>query len=229
MSGKFSADNLNGGHRQRLIGRFMSGGFDHMPDYEKLELMLFTAIPRRDVKPMAKLLLLHFGSLPAVLDAEPEELTAIPGIGDHAAFILKLFRAVVPEYLEQQILRREQFNSAAEVADFAKAKLGGSKIEYTMCLYLNSQNRLIDYDILSGTVDRTAVYPRNIAKHALETSAVTVIMAHNHPGGNVCPSEEDLRVTKLVRNALQAVEVTLLDHIIVSQADFISISQMSEL
>lgn len=226
MSEKLTPESLSSGHRQRLIARFMSGGFEHMPDYEKLELMLFTAIPRRDVKPIAKQLLIRFGTLHKVLDAEVSELESVAGVGSYTIFVLKLFRSIVPLYLEQKNLRQEQFNAGEDVAVFARAKLAGGKLEQLMCIYLNSQNQLIEYEISVGTVDYTAVYPRNVVKRALDLGAVSVIMAHNHPSGSVCPSEEDIRLTNQVEKALATVDIRLLDHIIVCPYEHTSLAKM---
>ncbi len=224
MVDKIDSKTLTAGHRERVITRFMAGGFDNMADYEKLELILFVAIPRRDVKPLAKILLKQFGSLSNVLDASPQELEKVKQVGKHTIFVLKLFRAAAPLYLEQKMLKQEQLNSGDEVANFVRAKLVGGKIEQLMCMYLNNQNRLLLHEISSGTVDRATVYPRNIVKKAIEVGAVSVIMAHNHPSGNPCPSHEDVELTKQVSNALATVDITLLDHIIVAQDEHISFS-----
>lgn len=222
----FDADNLNSGHRQRVIDRFMQSGLDSMADYEKLELMLFASIQRRDVKPLAKQLLLKLGSLAGVLDADPADLLKIKGVGERTVAQLKLYRALLPVYLEQEKLSRETLNSGPAVADFVRLKLGGSRLESCMIIYLNNQNKLICYDVSHGTVDRAAVYPRNVAKRALELGASAVIMAHNHPGGDAYPSNDDAAITKLVADALKNLDIRVLDHVVVTAHEFVSMAAM---
>lgn len=226
MNDGFNADNLNAGHRQRMFNRFSVSGFNGMAEHEILELILFTAIPRRDVKPLAKKLLLRFGSVAAVLDAEKTELLKLPGIGERTATQLKLYREIVTLYVGQTKIKRETLNSGRAVADFARVKLGGSRYENFMVLFLNTQNKLIDFDVTQGTVNRATVYPRNIAKRALELHADAVILAHNHPGGNAMPSAEDIAITGVIKEALNAVEVRLIDHIVVTPSDYLSLQAM---
>lgn len=133
-------------------------------NHEILELILFSAIPRRDVKPLAKKLLLRFGSVAAVLDAEKNELLNIAGIGERTVAQLRLYREIVTLYVGQTKVKRETLNSGRAVADFARVKLGGSRYENFMVVFLNTQNKLIDFDVTQGTVNRATVYPRNIAK-----------------------------------------------------------------
>lgn len=223
------SENLNAGHRQRLYDRFMAAGFSGMSEHEILELLLFAAIPRRDVKPLAKRLLLHFGTLPAVLDAEEGELLKHSGVGMRTVVQLKLYREVVTLYVGQTRLKRETLSSGRSVAEFARVKLGGSRYENFMVIYLNTQNKLISFDVTEGTVNRATVYPRNIARRALELHASAVILAHNHPGGSAQPSSEDIAVTGIIFRALNAVEVRLIDHIVVTPSDYVSLRAMGVL
>ena len=229
MTEKLKSGDLNAGHRQRLITRFMKGGFATMPEHEKLELMLFAAIARRDVKPLAKKLILRFGSLAAVLDAEAVELMEVEGVGERTAFQLRLYREAVALYLEQGQLARERICTGEVAADFARVKLGGSRSENFMAIFLDNRYRLIDYEVTQGTVNRAVVYPRNVAKRALELSASAVVITHNHPGGETQPSDEDIKVTLLVRDALKAVEVRLLDHLVVAKSGYTSLAAMGVL
>lgn len=226
MNSKLNADNLNAGHRQRLFNRFSESGFRGMADHEILELILFSVILRRDVKPLAKNLLLRFGSVAAVLDAEKSELLKISGVGERVAAQLKLFREIVTLYAKQTRLEGKPLNSGRAVADFARAKIGSSPYENFLVIFLNNQNKLIDCDVTPGTVNRAAVYPRNIAKRALELHACAVILAHNHPGGSVAPSAEDVAVTNVIGKALSAVEVKLIDHVVVTTSDYASMRAM---
>ncbi len=226
MGGGLKSDNLNSGHRQRMYSRFAGSAFSGMAEHEILELLLFTAIPRRDVKPLAKHLLLRFGSVAAVLDAEPAELLKISGVGEKTVTQLKLYREVVTLYMGQTRLRRERLTSGKSVADFARAKLGGSRYENFMVMYLNTRNELIDFDVVSGTVNRATVYPRNIARRGIELHASAVILAHNHPGGSAQPSPEDIEVTGVINEALKLVEIRLIDHIVVTPTDYVSLLAM---
>ncbi|MEA4862181.1 MAG: RadC family protein [Victivallaceae bacterium] len=222
----FHPEDLNRGHRQRLLERFMRSGLEPMPDYERLELLLFAAIPRRDVKPLAKRLLLAFRNLRGVLDAPPEELLKISGVGERTMMQLKLYRALLPVYLEQGPLAKEALTSGAAVADFARLKLAAGRIEQSMVIYLDNQNKLICYDVTAGTVDRAAIYPRNIAKRVLELNASAVILSHSHPGGDCYPSDDDIRVTRLVADAVKNLDARVLDHVIVSAERYVSLAAM---
>lgn len=217
--------NPGAGHRQRLRSRFYNSGLSSLLDYEKLELLLTYAIPRKDVKPLAKLLLERFGSLAQVLDASREELAEVDGIGDHAAGMLRVIRELCNSYLEQKTLNADVVASPEAVINFARMKLGGAKRESFMVMYLNSQNHVLDYEISEGTVDRSVVYPRNLVESCFRLGAVAVIMLHNHPSGVCVPSNEDLHLTRSVQSTLKAVNIRLLDHLIVSSVSFYSLAR----
>ena len=213
------------GHRQRLRERFKRTGFVGMHDYEKLELLLTYAIPRRDVKPVAKALLLKFESLPGVLDATLEELCQVPWVGENVALFLKCQRELCCAYLEQRMRSVDVRATPEAAADFARMKLGANRHETFMVIYLNPQAHVIDFACIEGAVDRAAVYPRNIVEECLRLKAVSVILIHNHPSGVCLPSNEDIAVTRAVEKTLNAMNIRLIDHLIVSPASLRSMAR----
>ena len=212
------------GHRERLKAKFLSSGFAGLHDYEQLELLLTFAIPRQDVKPVAKALLKQFKSLPGILDAPHSELVKVSGIGANAATLLKVVKETCCEYLSANMQGDQvTLSTPCSVKDFARMKLGGSKNEAFMVIYLNTQNRVIDHEIeFVGTVNKTIVYPRNIIKNALLKDATGLIVVHNHPSGTPTPSKHDLELTQSLKEAAQTVNIRLLDHLIVTQSSTLS-------
>ena len=206
------------GHRKRLREKFLRAGDKAFFDYELLELFLSYAIPRRDVKPLAKRLLTRFKTLGGLLDTAPAELMAEEGVGESAAILIKLIRTFMVKYLEQNLRQAEFMDSAEQFCDYARARLGEYDNEAMMIFFLNTQNMLIDVEVISeGAVDCVVVFPTLVAKHALLQSAKSVVVCHNHPSGIVSPSREDNIVTKELRLALEPLKINLLDHIIVSK------------
>ena len=189
-------------------------------------MLLTFVIPRRDVKPIAKALLAHFKELHAVFDASPEELQKIKGVGENAAVLFVFLRELCNAYLESKAFGTDFVNSPENVIDYARMKVGCEHNEFFMVLYLNTKNHVIDYDCQEGTINRAAVYPRNILQHCLRIHAAAIILVHNHPSGLCEPSTDDLRMTKRIQTAVETVEIKLLDHIIVSKAGHKSFSDM---
>lgn len=214
------------GHRRRLRERFLRAGLVGLQDYEALELLLMFAIPRRDVKPLAKLLLERYGSVEKVLDAPPAEQLEIDGIGPHAATLIVLLKQLCTEYLEQKARSVDVLDSTGRVVDFLRMKLGGGRKETFMVLFLNTQNHLITYETYPGTVDRAPVYAREIAERALLARASGVIAAHNHPSGVCDPSPDDIRLTRSLAAALSPLGISLFDHIIVTPTAYRSLKVM---
>lgn len=211
------------GHRKRLREKFLRAGDKAFFDYELLELILSYAIPRRDVKPLAKRLLTRFKTLGGLLDTAPAELMAEEGVGESAAILIKLIRTFMVKYLEQNLRQAEFMDSAEQFCDYARARLGEYDNEAMMIFFLNTQNMLIDVEVISeGAVDCVVVFPSVVAKRALMYSAKSVVLCHNHPSGVVTPSKADNRVTLEVRTALAPLKIQLLDHIIVSKFGYYS-------
>ncbi|MBL8672292.1 MAG: DNA repair protein RadC [Alphaproteobacteria bacterium] len=207
------------GHRQRLRARFLAGPEDALPDYELLELLLATAIPRRDVKPLAKALLARFGSFAGVVSAPAEELAAFDGLGDASVAALKVARAAAIRLARQEAMTRPVVTSWQQLLDYCRAAMAHERVEEFRLLFLDRQNRLIaDERQQRGTVDHTPVYPREVAKRALELGASAVILVHNHPSGDPTPSKADVAMTREVKEALKAIGVALHDHLVIGRA-----------
>ncbi|GAA0594879.1 DNA repair protein RadC [Caenispirillum bisanense] len=206
------------GHRDRLRERFLRGGTDAVQDYELLELLLFSAIPRRDVKPIAKALLKQFGSVAGVVTARPEQLMQVDGIKEASATALKAAEAVAVRMLRDQVMNRPVITSWDALIDYCTASMAYRDIEQFRILFLDRRNCLIADEIQQrGTVDHTPVYPREVVKRALELQASALIMVHNHPSGDPTPSAADIEMTRRVRDAAQPLGVILHDHVIVGR------------
>ncbi len=206
------------GHRDRLRERFLLGGPDALPDYELLELVLFMAIPRRDVKPLAKELVSKFGNLAGVLNASVAELEKIDGLSDNTITALKTIQASAFRMLKQDVMKKPILNSWARLMDYCAATMAHEKKEHFRILFLNKKNELIADEIQqTGTVDHTPVYPREIMKRALELSATAIILCHNHPSGDPRPSQMDIDMTQQIIAAGQPFNILIHDHIIVSK------------
>ena len=213
-------------HRSRLRERFKRSGAAGFQDYELLELLLTYAIPRRDVKPAAKRLIKRFGSLAGVLDAEAKELEAIEGLGPASAGLIRLVKEAGTGYLAEKMLRRDLVSSPQAVVDFSRARLGGMANEALMVIYLNAKNEVIDHQVIhEGTVDRAVVYPRRVVEGALAFHAAGLILVHNHPSGHPEPSAEDRQFTRSVGDAARAMDIRMLDHLIVGRQGYYSFAQ----
>lgn len=207
------------GHRQRLRERFLKSGFAGFAEHEIVELLLTLCIPRRDVKPAAKTLLCHFGSLRAVLDAPIADLQQVPGIGEVAPVALRIIRETANLYLQQQAEQATVLASTDSLTTFWRSRLGGLRNEVFEVAYLDSACKLIRNGVETleeGTVDRAAVYPRRVIEAALRRGAAALVCAHNHPNGDVRPSDQDKVLTRALVLAANTVQLKLLDHLIVS-------------
>ena len=218
------ADNSgSSGHRQRLRSRFARSGLTGLQDYEIVELLLTYAIPRKDVKPLAKLLLEKFHNISGLLSASANDLLSTPGIGTQTATLFRLMHEMMVKSLEENVRDNPVFNSRKEICDFLRMKIGSGPKETLMVFYLDSGRRMIDYDIYQGTVDYTTVYAREIAERALLSHACGIILAHNHPSGNLKPSPADLVLTADLKKVLGHLGIKLIDHVIVTHSDVMSI------
>lgn len=212
----------SGGHRQRLLSRFARNGLTGLQDYETVELLLTYAIPRKDVKPLAKLLLERFHNISGILNASANDLLSIPGIGVRTAALFRLVHEMMVKSLEENIKDAPIINSRQDVCNFLRMKIGSNPKETLMVFYLDSGRHMIDYDIFQGTVDYTTVYAREIAERALLSHACGIILAHNHPSGNLTPSQDDLVLTADLKKILAHLGIKLIDHIIVTHSDVMS-------
>ena len=211
------------GHRDRLKARFERAGITGLQDYEILEIILFYALPRKDVKPLAKELLKRFGSLKGVLDAGREALQDIPGIGRHTAVLFSIVRDLGSLYLRQRAEEHEQISSTKELIDYCLSSMGGLKDEHFAVIYLNARNRIIRVEtIQEGIVNQAVVYPRKVLEKALKHKASAIILVHNHPSGHVRPSDADIRLTRVLQDAARVMDIVLHDHLIVGENRFFS-------
>lgn len=206
------------GHRQRLRERFSKGGPDAVHDYELLELILFRAIPRRDIKDLAKSLINRFGSFSEVLHAPEHLLREVPQVGDAVVFELKLVRASALQMMRTEVLDKPVLSSWQQVIDYCRAAMGYETREQFRILFLDKKNKLIADEVQGqGTVDHTPVYIREVVKRALELSATALVLVHNHPSGDTKPSRADIDMTRMIQSAAKPLGITLHDHIIVGR------------
>jgi DNA repair protein RadC len=206
------------GHRDRLRARFRAAGQAAIADYELLELILFRALPRRDVKPIAKALLARFGSFAEVIAAPPQLLKEVPGVGEAAITELKIVHAAAGRLARAQVAARPVLSSWSAVLDYCRTQMGFADKEQFRVLFLDKRNQLIaDEQLGIGTVDHTPVYPREVVKRALELSATAIILAHNHPSGDPTPSRADIEMTQQIISVATSLGICVHDHIIVGK------------
>lgn len=206
------------GHRERLRQRFRLGGAEALPDYELLELILFRAIPRLDVKPLAKALIARFGSFAEVMSASPERLKEMPGIGEAVVTEIKIVQAAGLRLAKADIRQRAVLASWSAVLDYCHAAMAFAEREQFRILFLDKKNGLIADEVLGvGTVDHTPVYPREVIKRALELSASAIILVHNHPSGDTTPSSADIDMTRRLIEAGDKLSIKVHDHLIIGR------------
>jgi DNA repair protein RadC len=205
------------GHRERLRERFLNGGSEALADYELLELLLFRAIPRRDVKPLAKDLIKTFGSFAEVVAAPVERLKQA-GLGEAVIAELKIVAAAAHEFARGQVKNRPLLSSWSSVLDYCRTAMAFADKEQLRVLFLDKRNRLIADELQQeGTVDHTPVYPREVVKRALELSATAIVLVHNHPSGDPTPSHADIQMTHEIVNVARPLGIAVHDHIIVGK------------
>lgn len=213
------------GHRDRLMERFLSSGIEALADYELLELLLFLAIPRRDVKPLAKSLIAHFGTLAAVFHGSDEEfarfnapLPPAQRISAMGITSLRIVESAALFMLRQDLLKKPILGSWNRLLDYLKADMAHEGREHFRLLFLNKKNELIADEVQqTGTVDHTPAYPREIMKRALELGATALILVHNHPSGDMTPSQHDITQTRDIIAAGRSLSVSIHDHLIVTK------------
>jgi len=206
------------GHRKRLRERFRSGGAQALAEYELLELVLFRALPRSDVKPLAKELIRKFGSFAEAISAPRERLAEVSGVGEEAITDLKIVHAAANLLLRGEVRQRPVLSSWSAVLDYCRSAMAFAEKEQLRVLFLDKRNQLIADEVQQqGTVDHTPVYPREVVKRALELSATAIILVHNHPSGDPTPSRADIAMTQQVVEVAGALGITLHDHIIVGR------------
>jgi DNA repair protein RadC len=210
------------GHRKRLRERFLNEP-KALPDYEILELLLFPSSPRRDVKPLAKELLRKFGSLQKVLMASADELMRVDGINEAGAAALKSVQEAASRLMFAEVKEKPVLNSWLKLLDYCRAEMGHLKNEQFRILFLNAKNMLIADEVQQeGTINHTMAYPREIVKRALEFSASSIILMHNHPSGDPTPSKADIDLTEQIVAAAKPLGIKVHDHLIIAETDHFS-------
>ena len=213
------------GHRQRLRDRFLKGGGKDMPDYEFLELVLMIAIPRRDVKPLAKELIKKFGNFSGVVSAPLDELMEVDGLKENSAAVIKIIKEAALR-LSWQILQSKKevvIDGWDVMIDYCHSSMAHLDVEEFRILFLDVKYRLIKEEVQQrGTIDQVAIHPREVIRAAMREGAKAIILVHNHPSGDVAPSKADIEVTKKIRDAVNAVGIELIDHLIVTKRDYYS-------
>ena len=211
------------GHRERLRARFLKGGGEALADYELLELVLFRAIPRRDVKPLAKTLLARFGSFAEVVSARPERLREIDGLGEAAITELKIVAEAVKRFAKIRVESRPAMGSFSAVLDYCRTAMAYLDREEFRILFLDKKNLLIADEVqATGTIDHAPVYPREIMRRAFELNATAIILIHNHPSGDPSPSQADIQLTRQIVSLGKSLNVAVHDHLIIAREGFAS-------
>ncbi len=213
------------GHRKRLREKYLKSGYDSFLDYEKLELILTYSIVRKDVKPIAKELLNNFGNLEGVLKAPREELLKIDGLGDGSVVFLKLISEAAKDIFKSGYSKRSvmTISGTRDLLSFLKNDIGFSSVEEFKVIFLDTANNLIcEETLFRGTIDRSGIYPRNIVEKIMKYGAKSVIFAHNHPSGNLKPSKADIDFTRKISEILHALEIRVLDHMIITRDSYFS-------
>lgn len=212
------------GHRERIRAKFASAGLDSFLDHETLELLLTYVLPRIDTKPLAWALLKRFDSLAGVLDASPEELLSVKGIGKNTAYYLKLIRAVFKKYSLDEVREKITIRTPQQVLEYCRASLEGKKEECLEVIYLSVRNTVMNTEVVAtGLIDQVAVSPRKIVERALAAKASAIILVHNHPSGDATPSQEDISLTDAVTQAAALFSISVHDHIIIGKGSHYSL------
>lgn len=206
------------GHRQRLRDRFLSGGHASMPEYELLELVLFNAVPRIDVKPLAKNLLATFGDLNGVIAASQHRLLQVPGTTDRVWYQLRLVEAIAHRMARAKVIQKPVIASWDALMSYCKTVMAHRETEQFRILFLDAKNTMMaDEEQARGTVNHVPVYPREVAKRALELNASAIILVHNHPSGDPTPSQADIDMTEQIALACDSIGVTIHDHVVIGR------------
>lgn len=216
------------GHRQRLKERFIRSEGADMADYEAVELLLTYAIPRRDVKPLAKALIKEFGSFAGVISAPMDRLLEVSGIKDNSAVLIKFIEFAAKKLSWQNLAFEDApyITSTDSLIEFCRCSMGYSEVEVLRLIYVDSKLKVIGTEILQkGSISSVNISPRDIVTKALKNNASGIIMVHNHPSGDPRPSKNDIEATKSVKLACDAVGVTLHEHIVITPSDFYSFAQ----
>ena len=222
-NGDISTTNPNEGHRKRLREKFLKSGLAGFHDYEIVELLLTLGTPRKDCKRPAKDAIARFKTLRGVLEAPQEELEEVKGIGPNNVFGIKLVQEVARQFLKEQIIKKQWVTGSKEVHDYLSLSMRDLDKEVFKVIFLNGQNEIMAVeDLFEGTLNASAVYPRELIKAAIKHNALSLIFAHNHPSGNPQPSQMDKNITKQLVAAGKVMNIRVLDHIIIGDNCYFS-------
>ena len=214
------------GHRQRIKDKFLNSGSSSFSDYELLELLLTTTIPRKDVKPLAKDLIKKFKTFAGVINAKEKELEQIKGIGKATTTIFKIINSSILRVLNNELTKNPVISNGNELINYYRINIGLKDIEEFHILYLDSKCKLIkDETHSTGSINSSSVYPREILKRIIETGANSIILLHNHPSGDPTPSESDIVITQKIKYAINSIDVILNDHLIISKNNYYSFKE----
>lgn len=217
---------MHEGHRTRLKKRYLEEGLDGFDDHQILEFLLFYAIPRRDTNELAHTLIIKYGSLSGVFEADPKDLAKTPGLGENSAVLLSLIPSLARVYQKDRWGLRPALNSTVKAGEYILSLFAGRNYEVFYLICLDAQLQVITPALVhEGTIDQAPVYPRLIVETALRHKAHSVILAHNHPGGCASPSPQDIEVTHKIRSALEGISISVLDHIIAAGEKYVSCSE----
>jgi len=215
------------GHRQRLRDRFMNGGGDALPDYELLELVIAQAIPRGDVKPLAKDLIARFGGFSEVIAADPARLAEITGVGPALISQFKIVQEAAKRLARGKVMKRPVLGSWDALIDYCSIAMSHNPVEQVRVLYLDKKNVLIADEMQQqGTIDHTPIYPREVVKRALDLGATAMILVHNHPSGNPQPSKADIDMTRQVVTAARSLNIVVHDHVVIGKGQYASFKSL---
>ncbi len=215
----------NNGHRKRIRDKFLQSGFEGFLDYEVVELLLTLGTPRKDCKQIAKAAIKRFKNLRGVLEADATELISVKGIGLSNSLGIILFQALSERYLKEKISSKILLNSPKLVGEYLKKKIGNKKEEHFIILYIDTRNNLINEEISIGTLNASLVHPREVFKNAIKNNTAQIIIAHNHPSGDVNPSTEDISTTERLIETGKLVGISIIDHFIIYSDKYYSFKE----
>jgi len=217
----------NNGHRKRLRERFLHYGFDGFLDYEIIELLLTFGTPMKDCKQMGKDVINKFKTLSGVINASPDELKQINGIGDTNSIYIKIIKEFNKRLSRETSSQNISLDSPEIIFNFLKERIGSEKKEYFTVIFIDSKNRLIIDDVSVGILNASLVHPREVFKKAILNNTSHVVIAHNHPSGDPNPSNEDIDTTKRLVEAGKILGISVIDHLIITESRFVSLKELN--
>lgn len=217
---------IHDGHRQRVKERYLSEGLDSFQDHEVLEFLLFFCIPMKDTNELAHKMILEFGTLAGLFEADPMEISKRCGVSENTAILVSSVTSFARRYNKVKQGAKPVLNSSSKAGEYVKTLFIGKTYEAMYVICLDSQSRLNHAKLVhEGTINEVTVYPRLVVETALRYKAISVILAHNHPGGTLHPSKADVEMTKRVMIALEAISISVMDHIIVASDKYVSFAE----